>query len=173
MLKLNLQKEPYWLKLAPGVRARVRPLTTALMSAAQAQVIKEMLGMREERQRRLDVNADTTDLPDIDNEATRLGLSESLLIKALARASIIEWEGVLAPDSDAQAPVADHTVNDVMDIWFVAQEFWKRYTSTLALLETEGNGSRPAANGISAAGRDTATPARKRSSLAAKAKQAT
>lgn len=172
MLKLNLQKEPYWLTLAPGVRVKVRPLTTAIMSAAQAEVIKEMLAIREERQRRLEMNADVSDVPDIDNEHIRLGLSEALLIKALARSAILEWEGVLQPDSDASAPVADHAVNEVMDVWYIAQAFWKRYTGSVSLVETEGNGSRPAANGTSAAGRATARRAKKPISPVAEAKLA-
>lgn len=172
MLKLNLQKQPYWLALVPGVRTKVRPLTTALMSAAQAEVIKEMLAIREERQRRLEIGADVSDLPDIDNEHIRLGLSEALLIKALARAAIMEWEGVLQPDSDAPAPVTDQAVNEVMDVWYIAQAFWKRYTGTVALLEAEGNGSRPVANGTSAAGRATARRAKKPISPARGAKPA-
>jgi hypothetical protein len=64
------------------------------------------------------------------------------------------------------------TVADLMDIWFVAQEFWNQYTRSLDLLEAEGNASRPAANGTSAAGRNIAGGARKRNSPARKAKPA-
>ncbi len=152
MLRLNLKKEPYWMQLPASVRVRVRPLTTAVMSAAQSQVIKHIIAMREA------CKTDPT-LPDIDDEGTRLALSESLLIKALARGAIIEWEGVMLPDSDALAPISDQTLGDLMDIWFVAQEFWKQYTSSLALLDTEGNGSGLAPNGTLAAGQDIAESA--------------
>lgn len=172
MLKLNLQKQPYWLELAADVRVHVRPLSTAIMSAAQAQVIKKIVLMRDMRKSLLAENKYVADLPDVDDEGVRLGLSEALLIKALARGAIFEWEGVLQPDNDAVAPICEQTVDDLMDIWFIAQEFWKQYTSSIALLEAEGNGSRPVANGTSVAGRNTANPARKRSSPAAKAKQA-
>ena len=160
MLRLNLKKESYWLEMPANVRLHVRPLTTAIMSAAQSQVIKRILAMREERK------ADPT-LPDVDDDQTRLGLSESLLIKALARGAVIEWQGVMMPDSDTPAPVTDQTVHDLMDIWFIAQEFWKQYTSSLFLLEAEGNASGLAVNGTTAAGRATATRARKRNSHAA------
>lgn len=152
MLRLNLKKEPYWIQLPAAVRVKVRPLTTAVMSAAQSQVIKEIIAMRE------DHKTDLT-LPDVDNEQTRLGLSEALLIKALAHGSIIEWEGVMLPDSDVLAPINDQTVSDLMDIWFVAQEYWKQYTSSLLLLDAEGNGSGLALSGTSAAGQDTAESA--------------
>jgi hypothetical protein len=36
MIRLDLKREPYWLDLAPGVRIRVRPCTTALVMAARA-----------------------------------------------------------------------------------------------------------------------------------------
>jgi hypothetical protein len=160
MLRLNLKKEPYWIELPASVRVKVRPLTTAVMSTAQSQVIKQIITMREERK------ADPL-LPDVDDEQTRLGYSESLLIKALARASIVEWEGVMQLDSDAVAEITDQTVNDLMDIWFIAQEFWKQYTSALSLLEAEGNESRLAPNGISAAGLDTAESATSSNSHAA------
>ncbi len=169
MLRLNLKKQPYWLELPAGVRVKLRPLSTAIMSAAQACVIKQITGWRRERQSRLEAGADVSDIPDVDDEETRLGLSESLLIKALARGAIIEWQGVLTSDGDAPATVSDQAVNDLMDIWFIAQEFWKHYTDALFLLEAEGNASGPAANGTLAAGRDIAQPAMMKPSRAAKA----
>jgi hypothetical protein len=36
MIRLDLKREPYWLDLAPGMRIRVRPCTTALVMAARA-----------------------------------------------------------------------------------------------------------------------------------------
>lgn len=152
MLRLNLKKEPYWMQLPASVRVKVRPLTTAVMSAAQSQVIKQIIALREDRK-------NNPTLADIDDDQTRLALSESLLIKALARGAIIEWEGVMLPDNDALAPISDQTVDDLMDIWFVAQEFWKQYTSSLALLDAEGNGSGLAPNGTLAAGQDIAESA--------------
>lgn len=172
MLKLNLQKEPYWLELPAQVRVKVKPLTSAVMQMAQNQAVREMLELRKERDSRMETGADVTGIPDIGDPHTRNALSETMLVKALARQAILEWEGVMLPDSAAPAPVNAQTADDLMDIWFIAQEFWKQYTRSLDLLESEGNGSRPAANGTSAAGRNTAGGARKRSSPAPRAKQA-
>ena len=36
MLTLDLPIEPYWLDLPRGVRVEIRPVTTAVMAAAQA-----------------------------------------------------------------------------------------------------------------------------------------
>lgn len=156
MLRLNLKKEPYWLDLPAEVKLKVRPLSTAIMSAAQSSVIKQITDWRQERKSRLEVGANVSDLPDVDDEETRHGLSESLLIKAMARGAVIEWQGVLNSAGDAPAVVNDQAVNDLMDIWFIAQDFWKKYTASLSLLDAEGNVSGLAVNGTSAAGQDTA-----------------
>ncbi|TAE80786.1 MAG: hypothetical protein EAZ74_06080 [Alphaproteobacteria bacterium] len=95
MLKLDLQKKPYWLELPAGIRVKVRPFTSALMNAAQLSVKKQIEALREEHQLRREAGADLSDMPDIEDEDTRFGWSESMLVKAVARAAIIEWEGVL------------------------------------------------------------------------------
>jgi hypothetical protein len=155
MLRLDLKKEPYWLELRPGLRVRVRPLTTAIMTAADSTARKLVAELREERQLRIAAGGDLSDLPDLENEDAVSGLAASVMIKALARMSILEWEGVMRADSDEPAIINEQTVNDLMDIWFVADAFWKQYTRPLELLEAEGNGSGPARNGTSAAGPDT------------------
>ena len=139
MLKLNLKTEAYWIDLPGKVKVKVKPISTAVMSAAQSMAL--------ENYRQLVGNGEL----DPANDALRKGMSESLLIKALARLSIIEWEGVLASDSDDLAPINDKTVSDLMDIWLLAQDFLKLYVTQFKLLETEGNVSAPAANGTSAA----------------------
>jgi hypothetical protein len=169
MLRLNLKKEPYWIDLPADVKLKVRPLSTAIMSAAQSSVIKRITDWRQERKSRFDVGADMSDVPDVDDEETRHGLSESLLIKAMARGAVIEWQGVLNSAGDAPAVVNDQAVNDLMDIWFIAQDFWKQYTSALSLLDVEGNEFGLAVNGTSAAGQDTAEHATTKPSRAAKA----
>ena len=138
MLKLNLKTEPYWIDLPAKVRVKVQPITTAIMSAAQAMALVNYRQMVDRNQ------------IDPANEHLRKGSSESLLIKALASLAIIEWEGVLAADNDDVAPANEQTISNLMDIWLIAQEFLKDYVTQFKLLETEGNVSAPAASGISA-----------------------
>ena len=151
MLRLNLKKEAYWMDLPSGVRVRVRPLSTAIMNAAQSNVIKQI--------KALQADAAAEIQPNMQNEDSRYGLSEALLVKALAVAAIIEWEGVMNAAGDEAAVVDDKSVCDLMDIWFVGQDFWKQYTTSYFALEVEGNESRPGANGTTAAGLDTAPAA--------------
>ena len=156
MLKLNLPKESYWLALPAQVELFVKPLTSALMQAAQAQAVKELLALREARQQLEETGQDVSHLPDLTDHDIRHSLSEIALTKALARLAILDWKGVLAEDSDEVAPITPETVNHLMDFWFIAQDFYRQYHATLTVLEREGNDSRLAANGISAAGHATA-----------------
>ena len=146
MLRLNLQKEPYWLTLPSDVKVKVRPLTSALMNAAQAKVIKEIAGVDKQKV----------------DEHLRHGQTEALLIKTLAQAAVIEWEGILESNGDKLAPLNDHTIADLMEIWFISQDFWRQYSSSLQLLETEGKGLGHALNGTLAAARNTAATATKK-----------
>lgn len=161
MLRLNLQKEPYWMDLPSGVRVRVRPLSTAIMNAAQSLVIKQIKEMQED---------ESVLKPNLDVDSIRFGLSEALLVKALAQAAIIEWKGVMQPEGDAVAKVTQQSVAELMDIWFIGQEFWKQYTTSYFVLEVEGNASRPGVNGTTAAGLPTAPAASRKNSRAVKAK---
>jgi len=136
MLKLNLKTEPYWIDLPGTVRVKVKPVSTALMSAAQAAATIEYNAMVERGE------------TDVKNDPLRRGLSESLLVKALGKFSIIEWENVFKPDGDAPAELNDTNVEQLFDFWVVADEFLKVYVSQITLVQSEGNVSAPAANGI-------------------------
>lgn len=158
MLKLNLQKEPYWLDLTSKVRVRVKPLTNALMSAAQNSVIREANRLHE-----------ANNLPK--DESIKLGLSESLLIKALARNAILEWEGVLTADGTKTAQVTSENINELMDIWFIAQDFWKKYMQPLGLLEQEGKSSELSPSGTLVVAQNIAEVAVNKNYRAAKGKK--
>ena len=142
MLKLNLKTEPFWIPLPGKIKVKVTPISTAIMSAAQANARIDFMAM-EEAQGVVDADL-------------RGGISEALLIKSMARLSIVEWEGVFLSDGVTIAPIERKTVDQLMDIWLVAQEFLKEYVTQLRLLEFEGNVLAPAANGTSAAEAHTA-----------------
>jgi hypothetical protein len=98
------------------------------------------------------------DDPDAPDEAKRARI-QTFLIEELATAAIVEWEGVYNAEGTELAEVNEDTVSDLMTIWYLAQTFFEKYTSSLDLLYLEGNGSGSAANGISAAGQNTAEDA--------------
>jgi hypothetical protein len=79
MLTLDLPAESYWLDLPRGVRVEIRPVTTAVMAAAQA--VAAPAGR---------LRASEADL---DPDMAR-GLSFAFLVKALARHAVTAWEDV-------------------------------------------------------------------------------
>lgn len=134
MISLTLSREPERLDLTHGVTVLIRPLTAAIFSAARA-----------------DLDAD--DL--IDAEAQEVAAA---LVKAIARRTILSWEGV----GDAEgAPVEpdDATIDALFDLWPIYEAFNERFIARWLLLGDEGNGSAPSPTGTSAGAPDTARPA--------------
>ena len=74
LLTLDLPADPYWLDLPRGVRVEIRPVTAAVMAAAQASAARRLAAIR---------LAD----PDRDPDMSR-GLSFAFLVKALARHAV-------------------------------------------------------------------------------------
>jgi hypothetical protein len=160
MLRLAIPREPYWLDLPAGVRLQVRPLTTAVMAAAQARAQQAVAELAEQVRARRDAGLPLDALPDLEDEAERAGLAQLLLVKALARHAILAWEGVLAAEGEAPAPVTPETVGDLMEgFWVVADAFLRQYTAPIDALLSEGNAFRPSPPGTSAAGAATAPSA--------------
>jgi hypothetical protein len=160
MLRLAIPRESYWLDLPAGVRLQVRPLTTAVMAAAQARAQQAVAELAEQVRARREAGLPLDGLPDLEDEAERAGVAQLLLIKALARHAILAWEGVLAADGEAPAPVTPETVGDLMEgFWVVAEAFLRQYTAPIDALLAEGNASRPSPPGTSAAGAATAPSA--------------
>ncbi len=149
MLRLNLAKEPYWLAIDDGVSVLVRPLSTAVMNYAHTQAVESILDMRK-RQAEGDLS-----VPNLDDELIRDAYLQAALAEQLGLAGIIDWKGVQTPDGSEPAVVSPETIRGLMAIHFIAEPFLKRYYGSLEELAVEGNASRPAASGISAAGQLT------------------
>jgi hypothetical protein len=125
MLTLDLPAEPYWLDLPRGVRVEIRPVTTAVMAAAQAAAARRLAAIR---------IAD----PDLDPDMSR-GLSFAFLVKALARHAVTGWEGV-GDAAGKPLPLSPEAVERLMDLDDIAAAFWDRATAPVAAVATEGNG---------------------------------
>ncbi len=140
MITLNLKNKPAWLELAPGVRVKVKPLTTALMLAGRSD--PAMRAMME-----------GSESPD----DAQIGMS---MASALARLAIIDWEGVGDQDGNPVA-VSPEGIDALLDVWPIFDAFQEKYVSTGLLLEQEKNASPPSPSGSSAGAGNTARPARK------------
>ena len=137
MIRLDLKREPYWLDLAPGVRIRVRPCTTALVMAARA----SMTTAEPARGRSEDDNA-----------------RGAALLKALARAAIVDWEGI-GDEAGAAIPPSPERIDALLDLYPAFRAFETGYFLPALVLDAEKNACAPAPNGTSAAAPSTAAAA--------------
>jgi hypothetical protein len=124
MLSLDLPTEPYWVDLPRGVRVEIRPVTTAVMAAAQAAAQRRLAALRE---------ADTEMDPDLAR-----GLAFALLVKALARHAVTAWEGV-GDAAGKPLPLSPEAVERLMDLDEMASAFWERALLPIRTVAAEGN----------------------------------
>ncbi len=135
MLTLDLTNAPQWCDLIPGVRVRLRPLTTALMVSARG-------------------DPAIADLP----EGAATEEAALAMAKALARRAIIEWEGIGDADGSPIDP-SPEAIDALLDIWPAFEAFQTLYVAKALLLDAEKNGSAPLPTGPSAGAKATAWPA--------------
>lgn len=134
MIRLNLTAAPAWLTLAPGLRLRVAPLTTALMVSARADPAIEAL-------------------PDTASQE-ELALA---MAKAVARRAVLDWEGV-GDDAGDAVPVSPEGIDALLEIWPAFEAFQTQYVAKGLILDAEKNVSAPLPTGLSAGATGTARP---------------
>jgi len=132
MLTLDLTNAPRWHDLAPGVRVRLRPLTTALMVATRA-------------------DPEVEAVPDEASDEERA----MAFAKALARRAVLAWEGIGDADGTPIDP-SPEAIDALLDIWPIFEAFQLTYVSKGLLLEQEKNASAPSPSGSTAGARDIA-----------------
>ena len=125
MLTLDLPTEPYWLDLPRGVRVEIRPVTTAVMAAAQAGSARRLGALRAAE-------------ADLDPDMAR-GLAFAFLVKALARHAVTAWEGV-GDAAGKPLPLSPEAVERLMDMDEMVAAFWDRSTGLVAAVALGGNG---------------------------------
>ena len=136
MLTLDLSNAPQWCDLIPGVRVRLRPLTTALMVSARG-------------------DPAIAELP----EGAATEEAALAMAKALARRAILAWEGIGDADGNPIEP-SPEAIDALLDIWPAFEAFQTLYVAKALLLDQEKNGSAPSPNGPSAGAKATARPVR-------------
>ena len=132
MLTLDLTNAPFWRDLVPGVRVKLRPLTTALMVAARS-------------------DPAIADLP----KEARTEEAALAMAKALARTAILDWEGV-GDAEGAPLVVSPEAIDALLDIWPIFEAFQTVYVAKGLLLDAEKNASSPVLSGSSAGATATA-----------------
>lgn len=168
MIKIALRTEPCWLSL-PGftdLRLRVRPLTTALFAMARAKAQRTVADLGPHLRAAREAGAVVDVAPfDPDDAVAVEALLDAELIRELARAAILAWEGVADADGNP-APVTDRTVGDLMSLFPIGHRFRDAYLLSDLLLDAEKNACSPAPAGTSQAASDIAATAATAAGLA-------
>jgi hypothetical protein len=156
-IRLGLPREPRWIALAGTARVLVRPASTALISAAQHAAMAEADAIRAGRQGLLDAGAEIDGL-DLDDPHIVAGLAHDLMVRALARYLVTDWDGVF--DAEGSALAFDpKLLPQLMAVEDVAAAFWKHVLEPERRRAAEGNASAPSPNGILAGAPDIAAAA--------------
>ncbi|NEX48710.1 hypothetical protein [Pseudotabrizicola algicola] len=137
MLTLDLTNAPRWLDLLPGVRLKLRPLTTALMVSARADPVVEAMP------------------PEATTEELALAMA-----KAVARRAVLEWEGIGDAEGNPVS-VTPEGIDALLEIWPAFEAFQAAYVAKGLLLEQEKNASAPSPSGPTAGAKATARRVRK------------
>ena len=136
MIRLNPTNQDQIIDLGGGVELTCAPLTSAVFAAAR------------------------NDPAVIAMVTAGAGAEEATLatIKAVARRVIKDWEGIGDAEGNPVAPDPER-IDQLLDIWPLYDAFNAKFCGPALILVTEGNGSAPLRNGISAGALDIAASA--------------
>lgn len=158
MLRLKVNKEPYWLELGYGVKVKVKPCNSAVFYEAKAYMNAKLADLAKEYK-----SNKTAGLPvveDVENPIKREALADRYLLIGLGIAGILEWNGVFEAYEDRAAPLTESKIDELFsNFWAVAENFRNQYCGLQELLEAEKNVSTPEPNGTSVTGETIATDA--------------
>lgn len=135
MLVLNLSRAPEWIDVIGGVRLQVAPLTSAVMLAVRS------------------------DLAQLDGAKLDVHGRHAAFVQAVARHTILDWEGVAGPEGGPM-PVTPDAVDALLDLNRIFDAFSAKVVEPYLLVQSEKNASAPSPNGTSAAAETTAAPAK-------------
>ena len=158
MLKLKINKEPYWLELGYGVKVKVKPCNSAVFYEAKAYMNAKLADFAKEY--KANKAAGLPVFEDVENPIKREALADRYLLIGLGVAGILEWNGVFEADEDKTAPLTESKIDELFsNFWVVAENFRNQYCGLRELFDAEKNDYSSALNGTSATGEAIATDA--------------
>ncbi len=162
MLRLKINKEPYWLELGYGVNVKVKPCTSAVFYEAKAYMNSKFAELAKIYQANKAAGIAIDTVADIENPVKREAMADKYLLVGLGIAGILEWTGVLEAEEDKAAPLTESKIAELFsNFWAVAENFRHQYCGLQEILAAEKNAFTPAPNGTSAMGEVIATVAEK------------
>lgn len=155
MLKLKINKEPYWLELGYGVKVKVKPCTSAVFYEAKAYMNAKLAELAKEYKANKDAGLEVSE--DIENPVKREALADKFLLIGLGLAGILEWDGIQEAETEEKASLTEAKIDELFsNFWVVAENFRNQYCGLRELLDAEKNVSTPEPSGISVTGEATA-----------------
>lgn len=144
MLRLKVNKEPYWLELGYGVRVKVKPCTSAVFYEAKAYMNSKLAELAKVYQANKAAGITNDTAVDIENPVKREALADKFLLIGLGIAGILEWDGVMEAEEDKPAPLTESKIDELFsNFWAVAENFRHQYCGLLEILATEKTPLRP------------------------------
>ena len=138
MLKLKINKEPYWLDIGYGVKVKVKPCTSAVFYEAKAYMNAKLADLAKEYKASKDAGLAVSD--DIENPVKREALADKFLLIGLGIAGILEWQGIQEADTEEKAPLTEAKIDELFsNFWVVAENFRNQYCGLRELLDAEKN----------------------------------
>ena len=157
MLKLKIQKEPYWLELGSGVKVKVKPCNSTVFYEAKAFMNNRVAETAKLYKSNKENGINDPSIPNLEDVSKREAFADQNLILGLALAGIIEWDGVLEAESDEKAPLTPEKIEELFsNFWVVAENFRQQYCGIQEILEAEKNAFTSAQNGTSETDEPTA-----------------
>lgn len=145
-IRLGLPQEPYWITLFPGVRHRVRPASTLIVSTLKAKASRlAVAALEPDEAERLAGMCEGRDLSEEDRQQ---GFFRLYLAILTAQAATLDWEGY--EDADGKpVPVTDDNVAEAMRMPLLSERWLEKYFELYVVAAEEGNGSGLSLNGTS------------------------
>ncbi len=117
MLKLSVDREPFWLDVLPGVRIRFRPVAVAAILSARSAATEVLR---------------TGD----DDAEMKAGLA---FTSSLARSGILAWEGIGNSEGNPVEPTLEN-IDAALECWPVFDAVDRLYVSPAIIQAAEKNG---------------------------------
>ena len=108
MLKLKIQKDPYWLELGYCVKVKVKPCTSAVFYEAKAYMNSKLAELAKTYKANKEVGTEDGTAESIENPVKREALADRFLLIGLGIAGILEWDGVMEADENKSAPLTEY-----------------------------------------------------------------
>ena len=159
MIRLIKRGERRTIDLGFGVVVTVKPVTTWVHRAAQHSAERMVRDLAYEGGLIEAAGGSIRDIPDLHQRDGMLGLRDQMMLQALARHAIVEWQGVGDEDGTTIPPTPDAVDALIRDHPAIAARFEAEYLRELTEMYAEGNGSGAAPTGTSAAAPATADAA--------------